>query len=126
MANDVVGSLRKLSIEGIPFRVAADANFSETVTVFENSMIATSGRAMRKMTRRVPMTEGIVLIVNEAERQNLKSFAESIDDLKVSYTKASGDTFKCEGTIEIENLETEEGRLTCQVHPREDWTPFQA
>ena len=122
--SDTAGSIRKLTIEGIPYRVAADANITETLTQFENSMIATSGRAMRKMIKRVPIREGVVLVTNGAEREALKAAAESVDDLKISYTNAGGDTYRCEGTIEIENNETEENRTTCQVHPREDWTFF--
>lgn len=124
MAKFISGSLRKLTIEGISFNVAADANLTETFTTFENSMIASSGRALRKMMKRVPMREGLVLLTDAAERETLKSFAESLDDLKVSYTNAAGDTYRCSGTIEIENNETEENRTTCQVHPREDWTAF--
>jgi hypothetical protein len=124
MARDIAGSLRKFTIEGQSFRVAADANVTETITQFENSMVATSGEAMRKMTKRVPMREGIVLLVNADEREDLIAFAESLDDLKISYSNAAGDEYKCEGTIEIENSETEENRLTCQVHPRDIWTPI--
>lgn len=126
MPNDIAGSLRKLTIEGISFRVAADANLTETITRFENSMIATSGRSMRKMMRRVPIREGVVLITNAAERESLKSFAESIDDLKFTYVNAAGDTYRCEGSMEIESSETEENRTSCIIQPREDWTAFVA
>jgi hypothetical protein len=70
------------------------------------------------------MREGIVLLVNADEREDLIAFAEGLDDLKISYSNAAGDEYKCEGTIEIENSETEENRLTCQVHPRGTWTPI--
>lgn len=124
MALDIAGSLRKFTVEGIPFNVAADANFTETISIFENSMVATSGRAMRKMMKRVPVREGVVLVTNASEREILKSFAEGLDDLKISYTNAAGDTYRCQGTLEVESNETEENRTACKVMPREDWTPF--
>lgn len=124
MARDVTGTPRKFTVEGQPFRLAADTNVTQTTTKFENSMVPTSGESMRKMVKRVPMREGIVLIVNADEMEDLKAFSEQIDDVKVSYTNAAGDEYKCEGTIEIENVETEEGRMTVQVHPRDDWTPI--
>lgn len=123
---DGVGSLRKFTVEGISFRVAGDANLSVTPTKFENSMIPTSGDSMRKMIKRVPIVESLVLITNGAENSALKSFAEDIGDLKMSYTNAVGDTHKCEGSFEWESYETEEGRSTISIQPRGDWTPFLA
>jgi hypothetical protein len=123
-ARDVSGSLRKFTVEGQSFAVAADANVTETITNFENAMVATSGAAMRKMTKRVPIREGLILIVNADERVDLIAYSESLDDLQISYTNAAGDEYKCQGTIEIENSETEENRLTCQIHPRDGWETF--
>lgn len=120
----LAGSIRKLTIEGISFDVAADANITETFTAWENSMIPTSGGSMRKMVKRVPMREGIVLVTDADEREVLKSFAEGLDLVKVTYTNAAGDSYRCEGTIEIENNETEENRTSVQVHPQGDWTKF--
>lgn len=126
MANDVVGSVVGMTLEGIAFRVASDANVTFIFTKYENSMVATSGDSMRKMIKRVPAMESLVLVCNGAELVELKSFAEQIDDVKFSVTFASGDTWKSQGGIEIENIETEEGRVTVQLQPREDWTPFLA
>lgn len=116
--------MRKFTIEGIAFNVAADANFSETFTRWENSMIATSGVAMRKMLKRIPMIEGVVLLTDSDERLVLKDFAEGLEDIKITYTNAAGDSYRGEGTIEIEGNETEENRTSCTIHPRGDWTKF--
>ena len=120
----VAGSIRKFTIEGVSYDVAADANFSETFTAWENSMVATSGRAMRKMTKRILTVEGVVLMTDADQRLALKDFAESLDDLKITYTNAAGDSYRGEGTVEIENNETEENRTSCTIHPRGDWTKF--
>ncbi len=124
MARKIAGSNRKFTIEGITYNIAADANFTETFAEYENSMIASSGGAMRKMIKRVPTREGIVLLTEALEREQLKSFAEQLDDLKFSYTNAAGDTYRAEGTIEVENNETEENRTTIQAIPRNGWTLF--
>jgi len=124
MSRDVSGSNRKFTAEGISFRVAADANFTEMISKFENSMIATSGKNMRKMVKRVTSREGVVLVTNAAERDVLKSFAEQLDPVAFTYTNAAGDKYRCTGSLEIENNETEENRTTCQVLPDEDWTTF--
>ncbi|MHA1288294.1 MAG: hypothetical protein ACTSPB_12895 [Candidatus Thorarchaeota archaeon] len=122
MSRDIAGTNRKFTSNGVSYRIAADANFTETITAFENSMIASSGQAMRKMVKRVPSREGIVLLTNADERENLIADSESLDLGKFSYTNAAGDEYKCEGTIEIENNETEENRTTCQIHPVDRWT----
>ncbi len=121
MAKDISGSLRKLTIEGQPFRVMADGNLTEIITKWENSHLPTSGRAMRKMMKRIPAREGLPLATNSAERATLKNFAESMDDLKCTYVNAAGDTYRCVGSLEIENSETEENRTNCQILPYDDW-----
>lgn len=125
MAKDVSGSIRKLTIEGVSYRVTGDANFTEIITRFENSMIPTSGKSMRKMVRRTPAREGIVLSTNGAERESLKAQAEDLANQKFSYTNAAGDVYRCEGTFEIENNETEDNRTAIQIMPDDDWTFFE-
>jgi hypothetical protein len=126
MPRDGAGSIRKLTIEGISFRVVGDADFEEIFTNYENSMIPTSGRAMRKMEKRIPAVSGVVLATNGAEKSTLKAFAEQLDDLKISYTNAVGDSRKCQGTIEVENATTMENRTTIQILPSGEWTDFLA
>jgi hypothetical protein len=125
VAKNIVGSLRDFQVNGISYRVAFDANLTEIFTKFENSLIATSGLSMRKMMKRVPSREGMVLITNSAEREQLKLFAESTEDLEMSYTTAAGDTYSAVGTFEIENNESEENRTTLQLLPNDDWTLFE-
>jgi len=124
MAKDVVGSLRKFTWEGVSYNVAFDTNVAEMITRFENSMIPSSGKNMRKMVKRVTSREGLVLLVNAAEKDLLKAAAESLDSGRMAYTNAAGDTYRATGTMEIENNETEEGRLAVQLLPEDDWTPF--
>lgn len=124
MAKNISGTPRSFSVEGVPFRVAADANFTETFTEFEKEVIATSGRGMTKYTKRVPMVESITLVTNAAERESIKAFSDSKEDLKLSYTNSAGDTYQCEGALEVESNETEENRTTCKAMPVNSWTAF--
>lgn len=122
--SDTAGSNRSLQIEGIPFRIAADANLSKILTKYENSMIPTSGISMRKVIRRTTALEGLIIIANGAEQENLKSFAESLNDLQINYTTAGCDTYRTVGTISIDAAETEENRVNTTVHPRDDWKAY--
>ena len=121
MPKDIAGSLRKLTINGQPFRVMGDVNMTEIVTAWENSHLPTTGRAMRKMVKRVPSREGLPLATNSAERATLKNFAEGLDDLKFLYENAAGDKYRCTGSLEVENNETEENRTNVQILPYLDW-----
>lgn len=122
--SDVVGSIRGFSVDGIPFRVAGDANFSRKPTNVENTAVPTSGNAMMKKTKIVPTLEGATLIVNTNELAALKNFSESLDKFTIGYQNAAGDRFRCIGQIQIDSHESEEGRAAVIVLPEGDWTPF--
>jgi len=122
----VGGSIRKLTIEGIPFDVMADANFSEVFSNYENEVIPTSGKGMRRMVKRVPVIEGVVLATSGADRERLRSFNTQLGDVKYSYTNAAGDTAKASGTFNIENNESEANRTTITLMPADEWTVFLA
>lgn len=122
MAKDIVGAIRKVTLDGITFDVFPDANVKEVGSAWENSAVPTSGRTMRKMMKRVEEREGIVLACNGAERDILKGFADGTVDIPMSYVTAAGDIYSAAGFIEFESRETEENRATIKMIPRSDWT----
>lgn len=124
--SDTTGSIGKLTLDGITFDVFADSNFSETFTRFENDRIPTSGRNIKKMTRRVPKVESVVVAANGEEKQVLILLGETTVDFPMSYETAGGDVYRATGSIEVENRETEENRATLQLHPAGTWNPFLA
>lgn len=126
MPKDVTGSIRKFTVEGISFRIMADSNISRRPTNVENTMIPTSGKAMQKKMRMTPTAEGVVLAVNAEEMETLKSFAEGLNPIKVTYQTAAGDEYRCTGQIEVEAHESEEGRANVTVLSQDDWTLFPA
>lgn len=122
----VSGSVRKFTIEGIPYDVAADANISQMPLKVANDMIPTSGKGMRKITRVTPKAEGIDLLVSSAEMQQIKEFAESLDNVKVDIETADSTVHRCVGAIQVDAHETEEGKATVIAMPEDDWTTFPA
>jgi hypothetical protein len=124
MPKDVTGSIRKFTIEGISYRVMADANLSRRPINVENAMIPTSGKAMQKKTRMIPALEGVVLACNAEEMEAIKSYAEGLEPIKITYQTAAGDEYRCTGQINIEAHESEEGRVNVTVQPQDDWTMF--
>ena len=123
---DTVGTIRKVTLDGISFDAMADANISEVGSRYANENVPTSGRNLRKMTRRSENREGVVLACNGSERTVLKELAERTTDFPMSYETAAGDVFRAVGGIEFETRETEESRATIQLLPRDSWDSFLA
>lgn len=124
MGKKVAGSIRKVTLDGVTYDVAGDANIDEVGSAYENDVVVTSGNNLRKMNRRAQTREGVVLICDGAERDALKDLAERTDDFMMSYTTASGDVYKALGWIEFEKRETEEYRCSIKMIPRRGWESF--
>ncbi len=118
----LTGTIRKLQIDGVPYLVAADADFSETLTQFENSLIATSGDSIVKQEKRPPQVEDVVLITNGNDRVQLINAAEDGGTLTLSYTNRAGDTYRGQGTINVDTNTTNESRTTISLMPTGVWT----
>ncbi len=126
MSRDLIGTPRKVTLDGITFDVMADTNISEMGSRFENEAVPTSGRTMKKMTRRSQGAESITLACNGEERTLLREFDERTESFPMSYELASGDVYRTTGFIAFENRETEEHRATIQMHPAgvDGWEEF--
>lgn len=126
MSKNTVGTPRNVTLDGITFDVMADANISEMGSEFENEPVVTSGRIMKKMTRRSKSVESVTIACNAEEREILQELDERQENFSMSYELASGDVFTGVGFIIFENRETEEHRATIQMHPAEDnqWEAF--
>lgn len=120
----VVGSIRKVTIDGVSFNAAADADFKQTRGSFANEAIATSGENMRKMVKRVETTEGVDLITTPADYETLKEKADSGKDFPMSYTTADGSVYRADGWIEVESRSTADGKTGVKMFPRGTWEAF--
>lgn len=121
---DIVGSIRKVVLDGVTYDVALDANISEIPGV-ENDALATSGRTLRKQMKRVAVREGIVLICSGPEFEAVQDLAARKSDYPMSYETAASDVYRASGWIEVEKRETEEGRVSIKMFPRSNkWEAF--
>lgn len=121
---NVVGSLRKVTLDGTTFDVFSDTNISETGSAYENEGIPTSGRTMRKMTKRIQVRENVVIACNGEEREIIEELADRLDDFPMSYETAGGDVYRTVGFINFDNRETENEKATIKMIPRDKWEPF--
>lgn len=126
MANDTTGTPRKITLDGTTFDVMADANLSEKGSSNENEYIPTSGRTMKKMTKRSKSVEGVTIACNADEREILEELDGRQEPFPLSYELASGDVYRAKGHIAFETRETEENRATVQIHPTDgnQWEAF--
>jgi hypothetical protein len=122
---DISGTLRKVTLDGVTFDVMADTNVTAMGSNIESDGVPTSGRLMRKMTKRADTREGVVLACNGAEFELLNELATRITDFSMSYEEAGGDVYRCQGFIEFENRETEENRASIKMFSRSnEWETF--
>jgi hypothetical protein len=119
---DVSGSLRSVTLAGLPFAVSAEAGATVILTGWENSRIAHSGGSMRKMIKRIRTVSGIVLILGGTDRDTLRSFADSSADITLAFEDASGNSYMATGSIEFENWETEDNKCTLTMQAESEWT----
>ena len=121
---DIAGTPRKCMIDGISFDVMADTDITQPGSKFLNESIPTSGRNMRKMTKRAQTREGLIIACNSSEAAILKGFADSEAEIPLSYTLADGSKYTSPGWIEFESVTSMENRGTIKLHEKEDWEPF--
>ena len=120
----VAGSNRQLTLNGVDFIIAADANFSEMGSSVEVDRIPTSGPSVKKITKRVQTVESVVVIADAETSELLRTLDESIPDIPMSYQLANGEVITAVGNIVYENRETEENRASLKLQARDGWTVF--
>jgi hypothetical protein len=126
MSVDTTGSLRKVTLDGITFDTAADADVSQIRGQFTNSGTPSSGRNMKKSEKRVEEVSGVDLLTNAEEFETLKALSERTKDFPMSYTTAAGDVYRASGFIDLEKRQTQDGKTTIKMIPRFQWEVFVA
>lgn len=111
------GTPRKVTINGLSFDVAADANITLNLSPYETEGVPSSGRTMFKMTLRSPNAEGIPIMADPVEQDTLRQIAEGLDSVPVSITLADTSVYRTVGRINFESVETEENRATIMIIP---------
>jgi len=119
----VSGSPRKVTLDGVTFNVASDANFSQLPEQTTEG-VRHSGGVMMKKTLMVAQVESVTLIVTSQQNELLKNLAARTVNFPMSYELASGDVYRAVGQINLDNRETEENRRDLTLVPDGDWQPF--
>ena len=73
---DISGSIRKLTINGVTYRVLGDTNVTLKAAEYKNEAVPTSGGNLRKMMKQVRELTGVAIACNPTERETLRVIAE--------------------------------------------------
>ena len=120
----ITGSLRKVLVDGIPFNVAADANASKTPIVSKEGIPHSGGNAI-KIMKMVGNVEGLTLIIDPDEYETLQDKAGLLSSIPLSYEQADGKSWTSPGHINLDNYESEEGRIDITMIPESGtWSLF--
>ena len=106
------GSIRKATVDGIPFNVAADANIALNARK-EKESIPHSGGNMTKIVLGAAMAEAVKFIVTPSEYDVLRSIANGEGDIPMSYDLADGSSMKTQGQINLGPYQSDDS--SCEV-----------
>jgi len=116
------GSLLSLGINGISYDAFGDVDASIIPSSWENDMLPTSGKGMLKRTRRVEKVEGIPLALTALQREQIKLVADAGEDVALSFTLVTGESYQATGIVNIVDNKTAENRTEVVLLPRGKWT----
>lgn len=122
----VVGTPKKVTLDGTVFDVKADANFNQIKGDSTNEEVVTSGRTIQKKTKRSQKIESVNLQADDEEAAILKDLSQRTFSYPMSYTLASGSIYRAVGFINFEGHDTETGQAVIQMIPESSsgWALF--
>ena len=106
------GSIRKVTVDGIPYNAAADANIALNPRT-EKEGIPHSGGVMIKRTTASAQAEAVKLILKPSEYDILESQSQATGDIPMSYTLADGSSFKTVGEIMLGAYQSDDS--SCEI-----------
>jgi hypothetical protein len=118
---NVVGSIKKLTVEGISYPVAGDANAKIYLSGVENTMIATSGDAVLQQKRQVQRIENLDLTLSPAEAEDFRNYAKRVKPIKIAVTLRNGKIYSGEAVVNFDGYETENGKATMAFFAVTEW-----
>ena len=122
----VSGTLKKVTLDGLTFDVAADADITINPSI-EKTGLPTSGRTMMQHVIRIPEAEAITLSVDPTEQAVLTSLNKRLDSYPMALTLADGSVYRSVGQIALETITSANNVATLRAIPNnasQDWELF--
>lgn len=122
----ISGSPRGVSVDGIPYNVAGDANIAQNPRE-ETESQPHSGGNMQKVTLMPANAEGIKLILDVSEYNVLVGQTQGLDPITLTYTTRDGSVFTTTGRVTLGAYQSED--KSCEITMTSvlgKWEPFAA
>ncbi len=116
----IVGSIKKVSVDGIEYDVAADADVERQPSRFLNELIQTSGKPMIKQTLQEQSFKGVPIIGTASQEESLRFSQEKGTPFPMAIQYASGVIFQIVGIINITGSSSGTGKITVDILPTEN------
>lgn len=110
------GSIEKCKLDGLDVNVLASANLN-IIHGDTNEAIEHSGGNSKKVIKRVKKIEGLDLQVTGTEAKIIEGLSD-LSKFAFSVQTASGDTYRGPAFISIESYNTEDGKMSLTVFPK--------
>jgi hypothetical protein len=95
--SDISGTIRKLVLNGVTYRVPGDVNLTINLSPYETEGMPSTGNTMMKKVLRMPTIENCTVLTNPLEAERLKSLAEGTDNFTQSVELADGSIYRGNG-----------------------------
>lgn len=112
----VSGTLRKVTIDGLTYTVAADVDVTINSNI-EKEGLPTSGLTMMKYTKKNPDIENIVLSVEPSEYETLMLASENLNPFPMSLALADNSVFRAVGSINVDSYTNADSIATIKMIP---------
>jgi hypothetical protein len=106
------GSVRGVTIDGIPYNAATDANIALGPRI-EKESLPHSGGNMIKRVFAPGSAEAVKLIVTPSEYDFLKSQSDDTGNKSLSYLMADGSSMKTQGEVMLGPYQTDDS--SCEI-----------
>lgn len=123
---DISGSLQKLIVNGVTYRIHGDSDSTNKIGKYENEAMATTGDNIIKKTIRAQIKEGIDVACNRAEMEILKSVSDSTDEVPLVLVYADGSKDIGSGTINLGDWSSMDNKASISLIPKNEFEAFTA
>ncbi len=125
MARKNVGSIRKVTLDGITYSAGSEDESEETRGKYATTAIVHSGGVIAQQILQSRMVS-VILVVDDEEAQAIEALADGDDNFPMSYTTAANVTKSAVGFINISSTRSNlTGKMTIEMHPENNqWETF--
>lgn len=108
------GSPRGVSIAGVPYNVAADANIAFGPRQTWEAIVHSGGNMMKSVLAEAS-AEAVKIIATPSEYSVLKAQSEVQEDITLSVTIADGTVFRTTGRINLDPFQTDDSSVEVKM-----------